>query len=92
MRKRSLAFIVFVIVLGAVIGTALGEILGLLLPDGVVKQVFLREGMFGFDPATLNLGVFTITLGFTLKLNGIGIVGIGIAAYMLRWYRHDRHF
>ena len=92
MRKRSLAFIIFIIILGAVIGTALGEILGLLLPEGVVEQFFLRSALFGFEPTTLNLGVFTITLGFTMKLNGIGIIGIAIAAYILRWYRHERHF
>ncbi|RKY87717.1 hypothetical protein DRQ11_05570, partial [candidate division KSB1 bacterium] len=29
---------------------------------------------------------FTITFGFSIKLNVIGIVGIAIAAYILRWY------
>ncbi|MBN2013044.1 DUF4321 domain-containing protein [candidate division KSB1 bacterium] len=92
MRKCSFAFIIFIIFLGAVIGTTLGEILGLLLPSGVVEQFFLRSALFGFEPTILNLGVFTITVGFTLKLNVIGIIGIAVAAYILRWYRHERHF
>ena len=92
MRKHSFGFIIFVIILGAIIGTALGEILGLLLPEGVVEQFFLRSALFGFEPTTLNLGVFTVTLGFTMKLNGIGIIGIAFAAYMLRWFRHERHY
>ncbi len=92
MRRRSLAFIIFVIVLGAVIGTAMGELIALVLPAGVVQQFFIRSALFGFEPVTLNLGVFTITCGLTLKLNIIGIVGIAFAAYLLRWYRHERHF
>ncbi|NOQ96978.1 MAG: DUF4321 domain-containing protein [Calditrichae bacterium] len=66
-------------------GTALGEVLAYILPLGVVKEFFLRSAIFSVGPATLNLVAFTFTLGFSLKLNVIGIIGIGIAAYFLRW-------
>lgn len=85
MRKKSLAWIFIIVLLGAFIGTALGEVLAYILPQGVVKEFFLRSAIFSLGPATLNLVVFTFTLGFSFKLNVIGIIGIGIAAYFLRW-------
>lgn len=85
MRKKSLGWILIMILLGAFIGTALGEVLAYVLPQGVVKEFFLRSAIFSFGPATLNLIVFTFTLGISFKLNVIGVIGIGIAAYFLRW-------
>jgi len=85
-RKKSFGYIVLVLFLGAMIGSALGEIIGLILPDGVVKQFFLNSVSGGIEPATLNAVLFSITVGFKIKLNVVGIVGIVIAAYILRWY------
>jgi hypothetical protein len=85
MRKRSLGFILLIIVLGALLGSALGEVLAMVLPQGVVKEFFLRSATFGFGPATLNLVIITLTLGFTLKLNIIGVLGVALVAYLLRW-------
>lgn len=87
LQKRSLGFILIIIFIGALIGTALGEILGLLLPQGVVREFFLRSANPIFGPATLNLGLFTITFGFSFKFNIIGIIGVIVAAYILRWFR-----
>ena len=85
-RKKSLGFIVLVLVLGAFIGSALGEVIGLILPDGVVNDFFTRAVIGGLGPTTLNLLIITFTIGFTFKLNLIGVVGIFIAAYLVRWY------
>ena len=85
MRKKSIGWILVIILLGALIGTTLGEVLALILPQGVVKDFFLRSAEFGVGPATLNLVILTFTLGFSIKLNVISVIGIGIAAYLLRW-------
>lgn len=85
MRKKSAAFIIFVIVIGALIGTALGEVIGILIPPGVVQDFFLKSASASVGPATLDIILFTITLGFSLKLNITGVIGILIAAYALRW-------
>jgi len=78
--------VLIILFFGALIGTALGEVLGLILPEGVVKQFFLRSAEGGVGPLTLNAVLFRITFGFHFKLNVIGIVGIALAAYILRWY------
>jgi hypothetical protein len=85
MRKKSIGWILVIILLGAFIGSALGEVLALILPVGVVKEFFLRAAVFSVGPATLNLIILTFTLGFSVKINVIGVLGIGIAAYFLRW-------
>ena len=85
-RKKSLGYIVLILVMGAFIGSALGEVIGVIIPEGVVNS-FCTEAVTGeLGPTTLNLLIVTFTIGFTFKLNLIGIVGIFIAAYLLRWY------
>lgn len=86
MRRISFRLLVLIIILGALIGTVIGQI-ALLLPEGVVKEFFVRSVTSGFDPATLDLNVFSLTFGFTFNLNISGVIGIAIAVYMLRWYR-----
>ena len=85
MRKKNIGIIILIIILGAVIGSTLGEIIALILPEGVVKEVFLKSASVSIEPRTLNLIIFTLTLGFSFKINGIGVLGIVIAAYILRW-------
>jgi hypothetical protein len=85
MKKKSLAFILTALILGALIGSALGEVLAYIIPDGVVKQFFLKSATASFEPTTINIIILTITVGFSIKINIIGIIGVLIAAYALRW-------
>lgn len=90
MRKRSPGILILFLLLGAIIGSALGELIALIIPEGVVKQFFIRSATIGFDPVTINLGFIDFTFGFHFVLNIIGVVGIAFAAYILRWYHHNR--
>ena len=85
MRKKSAVFVVFIIIIGALIGTAIGEVIGILVPQGVVQDFFLKSATASLGPGTLDIILFTITLGFSFKLNVVGVIGILIAAYALRW-------
>ena len=85
MRKKSVSFIIFIIIIGALIGTTLGEVIGILIPSGVVQDFFLKSAAASIGPATLDIILLTLTLGFSFKLNVTGVIGILIAAYALRW-------
>ena len=85
MRRKSLAFIIFIIILGALVGSAIGEVIGVMLPDGVVKDFFLKSATASIGPGTLDIILITLTLGFSFKLNITGVLGIFLAAYALRW-------
>ncbi|MFC2089024.1 DUF4321 domain-containing protein [Calditrichota bacterium] len=85
MRKRNIGFIIFVIFIGALIGSALGEIIAFIIPAGVVKDFFLKSITASLGPGTLDLILLKFTLGFAIKLNITGVLGVFIAAYILRW-------
>jgi len=85
-RRLSIGWVLLAIVLGALMGSALGEVIGLIMPVGVVRDFFLRSVSFGIEPTLINLVVVNFTFGFTFNLNIIGIIGIIIAAYIFRWY------
>ncbi|MAG21436.1 MAG: DUF4321 domain-containing protein [Candidatus Marinimicrobia bacterium] len=94
-NRRQVKVIVLILFAGAMIGTYIGELLGFVLPEGVVRQFFLQSvefslgGLFGGgdDALSLNLGVLTLILGLKIKLNFAGIFGLGMAYYFLRYFR-----
>ncbi|MCK9484088.1 MAG: DUF4321 domain-containing protein [Candidatus Marinimicrobia bacterium] len=86
-RKIPLILVIGVLLLGAMLGSLLGELLKMALPDGVVKEVFLRSIDVMLGPAVIDLLMFSVTLGLTLKFNFIGIIGIAVAYYILRFWR-----
>ena len=85
MRKRNIGFIIFIIIIGALVGSALGEIIAFIIPSGVVKEFFLKSVTASVGPGTLDLILLKFTLGFAIKLNIAGVLGVFIAAYILRW-------
>jgi len=86
MAKKPTSQIILVIVLGAILGSLLGELIGLVLPDGVVKEFFTRSAGFALGPSPVDMGLIGFTFGFRITLNIVGLLGIGIALYFLRWY------
>jgi hypothetical protein len=86
MATHKFGRVVLVIILGAMIGTLFGKLIGLVLPEGVVKEVFLKDAHWAVGPADIDVGLFAITLGFKITLNAIGFLGVCLAIYLLRWY------
>lgn len=86
-RYRKLGIFVLWLIAGAVIGSVVGQLLGLILPEGVVRQFFLSEASIGISPTTVDLAVITVTLGLSLKINVVGVLGILFAGYYFRWYQ-----
>ena len=85
--NKPILLAVYTITLGAVLGTLVGEILGFILPEGVVKQFFLLSKTLSVGPGTLNIIMLHLTLGLSITLNVISLIGIAIAYYLLRWWR-----
>ena len=86
MAKKSIGKLILVVILGAMVGSLLGHLIGLVLPEGVVKQFFLTSANLEVGPGSISTWLFGVTFGFNLKMNVIGLIGIGIAVYYLRWY------
>ncbi len=86
MRPRKLSVFVFALVLGAIIGGALGELIGIVLPVGVTRDFFCKSVAIGFSPHTWDLWFASLTLGFSFKLNIMSILGVLVLCYLLRWF------
>lgn len=82
---RGVGLIVLVIVVGLVVGSLLGELLAWMLPEGWVQDLLTRGPTIGLtSPATLDLRFLSLTFGFSLKVNVAGVLGVILAALVLR--------
>jgi len=80
---------------GAAIGGVLGNLMGWILPEGVVKDFFLTSLTFdlgGFSGnemgvLILDLNIITLKLGLTMTFNFTSIIGLTFAYYILRYFR-----
>lgn len=78
MKKTKPIYWIFVILVGSILGSIIGSALDEYLPIlNFGKSVSL-------DPATLNLEIFTLTFGFSLKLTVAGIIGIVLALFIFK--------
>ncbi len=85
-RRKPLGILVIMIVVGLLVGSALSEVLGAVLPEGV-PRTFLTKGVaVDLGPTTVNLGVLWITLGLGLRISILSVGGVILAAYLFRWY------
>ncbi len=85
--KRRLGLVALVFFLGVIAGSVVGELIGIMLPEGnVLRELFVTGKTFAVGPATVDLIVVGFTVGFTLKVNLISVLGIVVVALLLRMY------
>ncbi len=83
-HRKKIATYIVILVFGLLLGGLLGELVGTVLPDGVVKDFFVTTVGGRFGPATLDLMVLSLTGGVAIKLNVMSLVGLLTAAYLFR--------
>jgi hypothetical protein len=70
------------ILLGGILGGYLGELLGLLIPAGVLHDIFIRGFALGFDsPLVFNLRIIVVTFGVKVFVNLCGVIGMIAGLY-----------
>ena len=78
--KRGFWFFLGLLLVSAVIGSAIGEIIGLLLPvDSFASQFFTVTAAPFFGPAEFDLILAKITFGVALHLNLMALFAMIIA-------------
>jgi hypothetical protein len=86
LKRKGTGFILLMLIVGALVGSAFGDLLGSLLPGGVVRNFFTYALQPGINPPlTINLLWITLTMGVTLKLNIIAVLGVVLMGYVLKW-------
>jgi len=85
MRGKSVGMLIVALFVGVLIGSAMGQLLGLFLPSEhiVVKALVSPLISYIAGPWDLNLIIIVFTFGFTLHINFFSIIGIVGA-----WYYH----
>lgn len=75
--KRNGWILLLFLVVGTFLGGLLGKVAGPYLPF-----LTLTSPTYGINPPlSLNLDIFTLTLGFTLRLSVAGVIGL-ILSYL----------
>lgn len=78
MKRGNSIYLIVLVLVGSIIGSIIGKAFSDFLP-------LLNYGdTIGFGPATLNLNIINITLGFSANLTVAGIIGIIIAIIAYR--------
>ncbi|HHZ80335.1 MAG TPA: hypothetical protein EYN68_01860 [Candidatus Marinimicrobia bacterium] len=93
--RRDLKVVILVLFAGAMIGTLFGDLIGFVLPEGVVKQFFLQSTEFSLgglvgtpnDAISLDIGAIALILGLKIQLNFATIFGLAVSYYFLRYFR-----
>jgi len=86
LRRKRTGVLVLILIVGALVGSGLGKILGAVIPAGPARDFFIQVVNIGFSPFTLDLSVIRLTLGFTFEINIITILGVLLLAYVLKWF------
>lgn len=86
MNGKKLGYLTLVLMVGLLLGSAVGEVLGYLLPDSPVKKVFVLGFTYVFPPATLNLIILSLTFGFSIKANVVSVLFVLLLAHLLKWF------
>ena len=85
MKSKSIGLLIVTLFIGILIGSALGQLLGLFLPEDhiVARALVAPLAEYVTGPWDLNLIIIVLTFGFKLHINFFSILGIVGA-----WYYH----
>jgi hypothetical protein len=81
-------FLALTLFLGILVGSVVGQAIGLMVPEGgVAHQLLVQPQDFGIGPTTIDLVAFELTLGFSVHVNLMSVIGVFLVAQLLRWIR-----
>lgn len=79
---KSAGTVLLMVVLGGILGGYVGELLGMLIPSGILHDIFVKGFPLGLtDPLVLNLKIVVFTFGFKIFINLCSVLGILAALY-----------
>jgi len=85
MNRRELVFLV-ALILAAVIGGLLGDIIGTYLPDGAAKTLFSKSIQVGFSPTQVDFFAVAFTVGLMFKINFMSALFVILVVAYFRWW------
>ena len=89
-QKRSISFIFLILFIGIVTSSILSQLIGGILPEGVVREFFLttRSIGWGIQPDNwVDLFVVRFKTGMFIDISVVSLLGMVIAWYFLRYFK-----
>jgi len=86
LKGREVTFLLVSLVLAAVVGGLIGDIIGSFLPEDGVKTLFKESISIGFKPLTLELYAISFTIGLMVKINFVSILFLILVVIYFRWW------
>ncbi|MGB2696620.1 MAG: DUF4321 domain-containing protein [Candidatus Zixiibacteriota bacterium] len=86
MKTSEITFVAVVLILAAVIGGLIGDIVGSFLPVGAVKTLFEKSIDIGLRPFTWELYTISLTFGLMIKINFVSILMIILVIAYFKWW------
>jgi hypothetical protein len=86
LKGREITFLLVSLVLAAVVGGLIGEIMGSFMPEGAVRILFQKSITIGFKPLTVELYAISFTIGFLVKINFVSVLFIILVVLYFRWW------
>ena len=95
MKGRELSFLIVGIVMAAVGGALVGDLVGSFLPDGTIKTLFQKHveiglgqtaGLQTVEPLTINLYALSLVLGLTIRINFVSVLFVLLLLIYFRWW------
>ena len=88
--NRQIWFMALIILFGCLIGTCIGMLIGLFLPDGVVKDFFTKTWTiigWGDKNGWIDFNIIRFKSGFYIDISVLSLIGMMISWYFLRYFR-----
>ena len=89
-QKRSISFIFLILFIGIVTSSILSQLIGGILPEGVVREFFLTTRSIGWgihQDNWVDLFVVRFKTGMFIDISVVSLLGMVIAWYFLRYFK-----
>ena len=86
MKGRELTFIIVALLLGAILGGFVGELIGSFLPEGAAKTLFTKSVSVGFETTRVQLYSLAFTVGLMFKINFMSVLVVLLVIIYFRWW------
>ena len=89
-KRYSISFLFLILFFGIISGSILSQIIGGILPAGVVKDFFLNSISIGWGLRSdnwIDLYIIRFKTGFFMDVSVVSILGLAISWYYLRYFK-----
>ena len=86
MKGRELTYIIVALLLGAILGGFVGELIGSFLPEGAAKTLFTKSVNVGFETTRVQLYSLSFTIGMMFKINFMSVLIVLLVIIYFRWW------